>query len=327
MCVKGDWAFLRSAFLMTSGWSSEAVCWMCSATKGSAGPEMAMTNLSGDWLDTMFEQDPWLTPPALSLLQGFHIKMVAPDTLHCWHIGHGRDFLASVIVHLAEAGAFGDGGVPLALKEATRSLRAYAKAHKLQQVKVPLSRESLEWHAGVYPHLNISKACQVGVVHKWLAHLAETGLIADSLIATAVWSSHMFLDTVVGGSNFLTQEAASRAHAYGMLYLLSYVRLSTTALEARQLRWFIRPKFHMFHHIVLGVQHRASKRNPHLDAVWMDEDCGKSNEAFTNYPSSAAVHPNTSTVPGGLAWEALLTLGCCQPITNSLWGSCASGLK
>ena len=272
MCVKGDWAFLRSAFLLTSGWSSEHVCWMCSATKGSAGPEMAMTNLSGDWLGTMFEHDPWLTPPALSLLKGFHLKMVAPDTLHCWHIGHGRDFLASVIVHMVETGAFGNGGVPLRLTEATRSLRAYAKAHKLQQVKVPLSRDSLHWHAGMYPELGISKACQVGVVHKWLAHLAGSGFIADPLIATAVWSSHMFLDTVVGGPNFLTEEVASRAHAYGMMYLLSYIRLSSTALEARQQQWFMRPKFHMFHHIVLGVNHRASKRNPHLDAVWMDED-------------------------------------------------------
>lgn len=245
---------------------------MCGASKGTDGPAMAMTNMSGDWLDTMFEQDPWGTPPALSLLQGFDLKMVAPDTLHVWHIGHGRDFLASVIVHLVEAGAFGAGGVPQRLKVATLSLSEYLKANKLQQVKAALSRATLEWHAGVYPHLNISKACQVGVVHKWLAHLANTGVIVDNLVATAVWSSHMFLETVVGGPNFLTQDEASRAHAFGMTYLLSYVSLATAALVASQLRWWIRPKFHLFHHIVLGVKCRASNRNPHLDAVWMDED-------------------------------------------------------
>lgn len=231
-----------------------------------------MTNLSGDWLDTMFEQDPWSTPPALSLLNGFDLKMVAPDTLHVWHIGHGRDFLGSVIVHLIEAGAFGGGGVPQRLKAATASLRVFLKAHKLQQVKAPLSRTTLEWHASVYPHLNISKASQVGAVHKWLAHLADTGVIVDDLVATAVWSSHKFLETVVGGPNFLTQDEASRAHAFGMTYLLSFVSLATKALVERQTRWYVRPKFHMFHHIVLGVKCRASNRNPHLDAVWMDED-------------------------------------------------------
>jgi hypothetical protein len=272
MCVKGDWAFLRTAFLLTNSWSSEAVCWMCDATKGAAGPDMAITTLNGGWLDTMFENDPWVIPPALSLLKGFHIKMVAPDTLHVWHIGHGRDFLASVIVHLLETGAFGAGGVPFAIKEANRSLHAYVRANKLPQVKTPISRDSLTWHAGTYPELKISKAAQVGVVHKWLAHLASSNFIADDMVATAVWASNELLETVVGGPNFLTTAAASWAHTCGMLYLFSYVRLATVALEARKTRWFVRPKFHMSHHIILSLNSRRSKRNPHLDAVWMDED-------------------------------------------------------
>ena len=243
---------------------------MCKANKGAAGAELGMTNLYGDWLDTMYQHDPWDTQPALSRINGFHIKMVAPDMLHVWHIGHGRDFLASVIVHLLVTGAFGAG--KRAVQEANNSLHAFVQEHKLPQVKVTLSRESLTWHEFTYPHLNLSKASQVGVVHKWLANLAVTGVIVDSLVATAVWSSHKLLETVVGGPICLDPVSAASAHAHGMMYLLSYVRLGATSLADRKLLWFVRPKFHMIHHIVLSLQSRPSSRNPHLDSVWMDED-------------------------------------------------------
>jgi hypothetical protein len=109
-------------------------------------------------------------------------------------------------------------------------------------------------------------ACQVRALHKWLASLAMSDVIANILVATAVWALHEFVDAVVGGPDFLTQAKALRAHAVAFV-----------TYEAGCQLWCFRPTFHMLHHNIMSLLPRDSRCNPHLGAVWINEELWEHN--------------------------------------------------
>ena len=75
------------------------VCWRCLATKGTNDLSYCYTNVSDDasWRATEWTSDPWMEPPAYSMLPGFSLKMLNVDVLHVWHLGVARDMTASVL--------------------------------------------------------------------------------------------------------------------------------------------------------------------------------------------------------------------------------------
>ena len=113
---------------------------------------------------------PWIVQPSLIKLTGFVLKMVSPDLLHVWHLGVGRDLIASVLMDLMHAGFFGRRG---RFEAAQSSLQEFCSKNGLA-LKTILSRETLGLKSGEFPELHC-KGNQTTVIHKWLCHLAEDG--------------------------------------------------------------------------------------------------------------------------------------------------------
>ena len=58
--VKGDWAFLRDAFVLNTHYNRECICWKCAATKGTHDLPMSYTDVSDDaaWHGTIGQMEP-----------------------------------------------------------------------------------------------------------------------------------------------------------------------------------------------------------------------------------------------------------------------------
>ena len=135
---------------------------MCEATKGAEDDTYVFTNLhTAPYMQTLFQREPWTYRPAYHSLVGFDLSLIFPDVLHCYHLGCGRDLLGSAIVVMIMAGFFGVGTIPAKLAEATRRLKLYAKANKLNLRLKKLTKQKLNWTgANKYPELN--RCCNSG---------------------------------------------------------------------------------------------------------------------------------------------------------------------
>ena len=135
-------------------------------------------------------------------------------------------------------------------------------------MKVILSRESLTWTAGEYPSLH-AKGHETATVHRWLVSLTEDGVVTDGDLVDLIVHSNKFLTLCSGDRPFqLSLQEADEAFACGLKYLSGYVAKANKVAAGNKLSWFIRPKLHMFQHIVLSVKLRQSRRNPHQDTCW-----------------------------------------------------------
>lgn len=67
-----------------------------------------MTDMSEQalWRTSGAPDEVWHSPPALSALHYFSLDIVSLDILHMYHLGVGRDIVASVLVLLLRSGFF-----------------------------------------------------------------------------------------------------------------------------------------------------------------------------------------------------------------------------
>lgn len=76
---------------------------------------------------------------------GFSETMVAPDTLHCWHLGTCRDLIGSVIRILVSERYWPGSNINDRLAFASASLKRWAKNRKLSVTIKQLTKNNLSW--------------------------------------------------------------------------------------------------------------------------------------------------------------------------------------
>ena len=103
--LRGDWKFLVQSLNLKVSANTNSICFRCRATKNL---EYQMTDMSEQalWRTSGHPDEVWHSPPALSNLHEFSLAIVSLDILHMYHIGVGRDIVASVLVLLLRAGIF-----------------------------------------------------------------------------------------------------------------------------------------------------------------------------------------------------------------------------
>lgn len=112
-----------------------------------------------------------------------------------------------------------------------------------------------------------AKGFDTAVLGKWL--LAELEKAPDwcNKIYMLVWAADFVL-VALHAADFLPERVSQQVTVVGEYFVKLYV---TLAHEERG-RWMIRPKLHLFHHLVCFPSECRSRRSPHMDATWMDED-------------------------------------------------------
>ena len=98
--------------------------------------------------------------------------MLRPDVLHIWHLGVGRDLLASAIVVLVKQRFFPGRTIDIRLGVASRSLRDFAKANHYNLSRRNLNKQCLNWKSAEYPELK-TKGFDTAIIGMWLSDLVE----------------------------------------------------------------------------------------------------------------------------------------------------------
>ena len=246
------------------------VCWRCHATKGTSDVAFSYTNVADDapWKMTEFATEPWSEMPAYALLPGFSLRMVGIDILHAFHLGIGRDLIGSVIREMARDRFWRGSNLDKQLEAASHELRQYAKSKKLSLCIKRFSKSNLNWLSDAYPQAHV-KGYDTFVILKWLDETLQSGngraQMSDDL-KTLVWTSNSIL-SVWSNSSMLQQH---HIQIVGAVFIRTYIKMASECIQRRVRLYRIRPKFHLFHHLVM--ENRPSGFNPHWFSTWMDED-------------------------------------------------------
>ena len=132
----------------------------------------------------------------LPMIFGVRLDRFLPDLMHSQYLGTGKSLNGSILVFLAEAGAFGPFGGPYeealaaALKHGYKLFRAWAKHHRLSvtQPRFTCARVNRKSRT-MFPVLS-SKAIAGKIVSYWLAHEAHVWMQregATQLDSAASW--------------------------------------------------------------------------------------------------------------------------------------------
>ena len=203
--------------------------------------------------------------------------MIHPDLLHVFHLGVGRDLVASTIVYILQqpecAHIFVGNNVEEKLKSATSLVKRFAKENKVNLKMHKFSRSKLHMSTKQYPEL-CSNGYDTYVVLAWLETLVSAH--ADVLpreLCTAVWAAHHVLGVLQAGGRFLNREEQDNKETFGQLFMTCYVHMARVCLDARRKLFRMRPKLHILHHIFKSRP--RSRLNPWNFNTFMDEDALK----------------------------------------------------
>lgn len=242
------------------------VCWKCRATKGSVDVSRCYTNVSptAAWKNDPID-DPWTTMPAFAGLRAFSVNMLGLDVLHVWHLGVGRDLAGTAMKQLLRNGYFGDT-IESGLARATSLCKAWAKQQKHTLAMKRFTKGNLNWSSD-FPELR-TKGYDTYIVLSWLASELSSRDCGLPDLQLLVCVSDVILRGVNEAGMFLTEEEVQQKQLLGEAFVRVYVKCAAENINQRLYR--MRPKFHLWHHLL--EESRPSRLNPRHTSTWMDED-------------------------------------------------------
>lgn len=197
--------------------------------------------------------------------------MVYPDLLHVFNLGVGRDVAGSILKKILQAQVvFRANTIDERFQEATASLRNFSRANGYGLKMKKLTRKKIAWGGNKYPEL-LSSGSDTHVVCVWLESLLlpysnTSPEMAD--FCTLLWTCNRCLRVLYAGGWFLDAQEKQTVKICGEIFLQTFVRLAWGAVTTHSLYFRVRPKLHLFMHI---VDHPRSV-NASYYATWMDED-------------------------------------------------------
>lgn len=245
------------------------VCWLCDASKGD-DMRMCLTHVepSAAWWETMYRTPPWEITPSYAQLRGFHQGMMMPDMLHVWSLGVARDLIGSSLkVMLQVQDVFDGGTIKARLKQASESLRSFARRRKYHLRIRKLTKSKLTWKTRKYPELCCS-GYDSFVVGSWLEEILQPHSEKFPEITSMLWASNKAVSLMYAGNFFLTPGEKSSLEMLGFFFLKLYIRMANKAISEHKLLFRVRPKLHMLNHCFFSPR----RANPAAYSTWMDED-------------------------------------------------------
>ncbi|CAK9102286.1 Uncharacterized protein SCF082_LOCUS47811, partial [Durusdinium trenchii] len=159
MGFRGDWKAYVQVFGFCRAPNTDEVCWLCEGSKGVHNMATAITDVSENayWRRTYLNSSPWTSIPPYATLHGFRLEMVVPDLLHMWNLGMARDLAGSVLkIICREQHVFNGPNIEARLRQATDSLKTFARSngHCLRIKRI--TRAKLHWETRKYPEFMAS---------------------------------------------------------------------------------------------------------------------------------------------------------------------------
>ena len=220
----------------------------------------------------MWDSDPYAVEPEFMKLPGFQLSMLRADILHVFHLGVGRDMVGSALRILIRRSSdlFPGRNVGIRLRNATHKLLDYCKANGYNLSLRKLTSRTLNFGSKKYPELR-SKGYDCFVLLRWLCHELQGNMLPEHhFLYTLLWCADTVLSTVTNSDRWLDEEVHQQKLVLGDVFCRVYIKLAGEALVRRQYLWRVRPKFHLWHHMLL--EDRSSRGNFCSHSTWLDED-------------------------------------------------------
>lgn len=300
--LTGDAPFLREAGNHTRSFSNvgksseesanlKGCCWLCGAGKSNGPPfEDLRITAAAAWTGTVGPSNelPWSTPgPLLEYLPLNERDLASfyrPDLFHIFHAGVGKDFGASALIYVMKL-AYKRRPIQLSVDLINGELRAFLTENKGERLNFgKFSLDMLGYASSrSFPSGHWSKNMDTSTVVKFVAWLcaknsaAHTGDTILECIADACAAIGQFMHVVFEASFFLTESEGWQLVASGHAFLSCYARLARESCNAGLCLFKLKPKVHMFAHIV----HTAFEQyklgtdlviNPVAESTFMLED-------------------------------------------------------
>lgn len=132
--------------------------------------------------------------------------MVYPDLLHVFNLGVGRDAAGSILKKILQTQVvFHANTIDERFREATDSLRSFARANHYGLKMKKLTRKKIVWSGSKYPELQ-SSGSDTHVVCVWLEHLLLPYSNASPEMGdycTLLWACNRCLRVLYAGDWFL----------------------------------------------------------------------------------------------------------------------------
>ncbi|CAE7212783.1 unnamed protein product [Symbiodinium sp. CCMP2592] len=261
-------------------------CFLCMA--GTADFPFEEFTDSPKWIQTAGSKNPYPWEVLPPLLQSTPHNRSNPaalfrlDVLHVYHLGMGRDFVASSLVILLDV--YEGSSVPECLDLMTADLRRFLAQTRRQLHFKVITRDLLGFQKeSVFPVGHWSKASDTPILMEFLLWLLEqhrSKMEGDQLLRViygAADAMGVFMRGVLQAGLWLTTTEATAAYEAGMHFLRSYGKCASLAFRRHLTRYNLTPKLHCWHHICLdlkrsldrGLQYHLS---PLADANFADED-------------------------------------------------------
>ena len=233
---------------------------------------MCYTNVTpqATWRNTLYDSEPWIARPAFMDLPGFEIQFLAGDILHVFHLGVGRDLIGSALRVLLKTDVFAGRTQALRLRTATTRLQEFAQHHGHHLALKRLSSTTLSFGSKKYPEARC-KGYDCFTILRWLVHeVTENPPENQALLCAALWAADSTVSIMTNADRFLSEAQHQHKCTVGDLFCRIYLTMAAQAVSCRKYLWRVRPKFHLFHHMLL--EDMPSRRNITFMSTWMDED-------------------------------------------------------
>ena len=290
----GDWKWLRECLKLKRNYNCRLCCHLCLAQRDRA-PFAYDFSLTAGWRGTMVSETSWRHEygdlPDIARLPGFSLSMTLPDPMHTIHLGLCLVIIGSVLRVLIERDYFGtfqgrwEIRCRAALQAAFVRFSNYARRHKIKnsQQRFTPGMMHMTTMSSEFPEMK-GKAFNAAVVTQWLNAELRTDPRTTPIESACMEGICGILGMMHSRTRTvrLTASEARRFLEFGQGHLITYARLSQQAQAANERLWPIKPKHHMFCHLVL----RAHSTRTLPGWCFCDEDYnGVVLKAFRGSPS------------------------------------------
>ena len=294
--IRADWPFLKTLFSFPS-WSSERVCWQCSASKsgdnsyrdGSAGaPWRATRRSAAEFFGAMRQEG--LTPSPLFSSPGLRLEDVTLDWLHVVDLGIAQDLIGNLF-HEAVLGGLDGPNKEARLKVLWENLLQYYSEAKSPSKLDNLTLEMFE-RAKQPPKLR----AKGGETRHLLPYAAELSAFLAKKNNTLHWTTvaelfHLLLECakLIARRPFEFHELETASRKVTVLW----ASLEKEALQAgSSVNWRMKPKVHLFQELTQYIS--VTHGSPELFWTYRDESwCG----IMAKGAKRRGGQKNASTVP------------------------------
>lgn len=291
---KGDLPYLQKVGGLTRAWNTgvkrgqeaskpKGVCHLCMAGTDNHIPAEDIASHNPSWLRTMGILLPWESTPTF-IKHLYHdvsdpAQFYMPDIWHCYHLGVGKSFVASVVqISLPFIPAPNLDGKWAWL---TSHYRQFCKNRKHQPHVTKISAYLMSYGDKTGAMGAWSKGALTTNFMRWLPHLIDTlpedqdGILKK--LKDAASSMNMMFSCLFSSPAFIDRNECIYAASLGMTFLKVYNEMAWVCFGARKPYLFpMYPKLHYLHHAFLKMELDSRSvgfsENPLLTACQQDED-------------------------------------------------------